>query len=860
MLLERHDLLGELAELVENASHGSGSLVLLAGEAGAGKSALVRAHTASLGPYTRVIEGACDPLTTPRPLSPLYDFVDDASGWLADLDLGDDVIAVFREVLAKLKSSTRPVVMVIEDVHWADEATLDFLRFIGRRVAASMAVVICTYRDDEIGPDHPFSLVLGQLVPLTSTVRLKVPALTLAAVSALAADTNIDARTLHKLTGGNAFFVTEVIASGSSLPATVHDAVLARVASLPTDSREVIEAVSIAPRGLEVEHALHLAAELTNSVDRAVSSGVILSNGHLLRFRHELARAAVEDTIPPARRYDLHGRMLALLQQQRRVDHARLAHHAQRAHSPELVIEHAPMAARLAAARGARREAAKLFWAVLEHSHALAADDEAQLRFELGRELSNLDRPEEAIEELDRALAYIRNAQDELRLAEVLMERQRVLWSLGRLDAAWAAGRELIDLLRPRGPSAALGMAVYRQAHHHMLARHAVPAQAAAEEAIAIGTEVGNTDVLWLATMIRGTTELIGGNALAGLEQLRESRAQAVKLGNVRFESTALSMLGSGGGEYRLYEPALRALNEGIRLAIDSDMDLTYSYEQAWKARIAFEQGRWDDAIDEAREAMRVSARNKGITYLTAMGSVGRVRIRRGDPGGPELLTEVLASGKTNELQHIWSTVAGLAEYHWLRGEQDDMKTLLRTHYARALDTDSVWARGELGFWLWRAGELGAPPPKAAEPFALQMAGDWRAAAEAWREIGCPYEVALALADGDSDAMLEAVSIFDTLGAGPMARRTRDALKRAGVTAIPRGPRRSTRTNLKGLTDRQLQVLELIAEGRSNAEIATALRLSRKTVEHHVSAILDKLGVANRQEASDALSGERFET
>lgn len=150
---------------------------------------------------------------------------------------------------------------------------------------------------------------------------------------------------------------------------------------------------------------------------------------------------------------------------------------------------------------------------------------------------------------------------------------------------------------------------------------------------------------------------------------------------------------------------------------------------------------------------------------------------------------------------------------------------------------------------MWRTGAIATAPAGAAEPFALQMAGDWRAAAAVWREIGCPYEVASALADGDTDAILEAVSLFDALGAGPMARRTREALRRAGVSSIPRGPRRSTRSNPGGLTDRQLEVLELVAEGRSNAQIADTLDLSRKTVEHHVSAILGKLEVTTRDEA-----------
>jgi DNA-binding CsgD family transcriptional regulator len=184
-----------------------------------------------------------------------------------------------------------------------------------------------------------------------------------------------------------------------------------------------------------------------------------------------------------------------------------------------------------------------------------------------------------------------------------------------------------------------------------------------------------------------------------------------------------------------------------------------------------------------------------------------------------------------------------------LAGDAEKGLDELEPAYERALETDSEWARGEIGFWMWRAGAIDGRPEGAARPFALQMSGEWQAAADTWREIGCPYEVGLALADGDEAALRDSLEIFDSLGAKPMADRVRGLLRELGVESIPRGPAKSTLANPAGLTDRQLEVLGLMVDGLSNGEIAEELFVSKKTVEHHVSAIYSRLGVDSRARA-----------
>jgi DNA-binding CsgD family transcriptional regulator/tetratricopeptide (TPR) repeat protein len=860
-LLERDQLLAELEELLDVARTGSGSLALVAGEAGAGKTSLVRSLEERAGERVLMLKGQCDPLVTPRPLSPLYDMATEPESGLSALLAGDTPpIEIFDSLLGRLRGALRPVLIVVEDVHWADVATLDFLRFIGRRVEQSKGVVVCTYRDDEIGPDHPLRIVLGQLGPLPSTHRLSIPSLSETAVAQLIGERPLDAQNLHRLTGGNAFFVTEVIAGGGDLPLSVKDAVLARASRLSAGARRVVEAVSIAPRSLEIDRVRLLAGSGVDQVDEAVASGVLIAEGDALRFRHELARAAVEESMPPARRLELHRLMLTLLEEEDPPDFARLAHHAVRSGSGASVAKYAPEAAGEASKRGSHREAVALFKAALQHHDLLGEERTAEIRRLFSAELGVIDDLAESLKQAELAADYHRRAQQPVTLALALARVAGARWRLNDSPGAWAAVDEAISILEPLGAGRELAYSLYLSSHHHMLARRLDESMSVIQKARAIAEEAGSDDVLWMADMMIGTIDIVLGDAAQGASNLWEAKRRAEADSDANAVNIALSMLGSGGGEARLYEHAIRALDEGIDQGLRHDHDYGVSYMRAWHARIAFEQGRWDDAATYAELVDRTTSDRTGIAVVTARGALGRVRVRRGDPGGPELLEPILAVQDAHELQHVWSPIAGLAEHHWLTGHAEKMAEVLARGYRKALKTDSRWARGELGFWMWKAGVIDRAPERAAEPFALHMAGHWRQAAEAWKEIGCPYEVGLALAEGDHEGVLEAVTIFDSLGARPAAGMARARLRELGVDRIPRGPSAETRANPAGLTARQLEVLELMESGLSNAEIADRLFVSKKTVEHHVSAIFSKLGVTTRAKAIATAMAKRSQS
>lgn len=552
-LLEREGLLDELGSRLRAAATGHGSLVLMGAEAGAGKTSVVTEFGRRCGNKAHVLVGGCDPLTTPRPLSPLIDIALDPRSRLSGSFAAEAApYELFTALQRRMADSDVP--LVIEDVHWADEGTLDFLRFIGRRVEALPSLVLATFRDDEVGPQHPARPVIGELTSRPAVTLLPVPPLSVEAVTALAGGDAALAARIHRVTDGNAFYVTEVLASGEEVPSTVREAVLARAARL--------------------------------------------------------------------------------------------------------------------------------------------------------------------------------------------------------------------------------------------------------------GEGVGAADVSRLAVW----------------------------------------MLGSGAGEARLYHEAEEALAALVAAAVDTDDDAALAYGVAWQARIAFERGEYGRAL---RLAERVPPRpGHGIIGpITALGAKGRTMVRLGQPGAGDVLRQALAVSPHAALQYVWSPWCGLAELAWLEGREGDIPGLLAHVLPLVLASDSPWARGEVSLWSWKARTMEVPLPGSAEPFAALVRGDWRRSAELWAQLGCPYERAFALAHGDEEAMREALGEFRRLGAQPAAARLVAAMRERGISRLPRGPRRVTKGHPALLTARQAEVLELMVAGRTNAESAERLAITEKTAEHHVSAVLAKLGAPNRASA-----------
>jgi DNA-binding CsgD family transcriptional regulator len=412
-----------------------------------------------------------------------------------------------------------------------------------------------------------------------------------------------------------------------------------------------------------------------------------------------------------------------------------------------------------------------------------------------------------------------------------------------------AASRRAIALAEalPGGP--ALARAYATESYLRMLDRDYDEAVAWGEKAIDLAEAADDVATVARARLSTGAARLFVDRD-AGRAQLESSLALARRLpdGGAGVADACL-MLGTASAELHDFDAAERHLQEGIAFARAHDLDRQAGYMESWETLCDVYRGRWAVAGPRANAVVERQA-GSTTNRVVALLALGRLRTRRGDPGGERVLDEALElASRSATLQRLGPVSAARAEAAWLRGDAAAAGREAERCFALAAAKRHPWLLGELAFWRWKAGTLAQPPAGSAEPFRLQMEGHWRDAASAWRAIGCPYEEARALGDGDEPAQREALAMLDRLGAKPLAERIRRDMRQAGVRAVPRGALARTRSNAVGLTAREIEILAFLADGRQNAQIAARLSRSARTVEHHVESILAKLSVASRSEA-----------
>ena len=853
-LLERGRFLEALEAWWAEAVEGRGRLVLVTGEAGIGKTALVREFCARERLSRRVLWGACDGLRTPRPLAPFVDIAANAGDRFADAIAQGERPARCFDALVDELAGPAPTILVIEDLHWADEATLDVMTMLGRRAEIVPALVIATYRDDELTADHPLRSVLGELRVSHGVRRIELPPLSLEAVGALAAPADADTADLYRVTGGNPFFVTEVLATGGErVPATVRDAVLARAGRLSGPARRLLEATAVVPRRTDLWLLEAVAPELLETLEECVGSGMLDPGQADVGFRHELARVAIEDSIPPNRRVALHRAVLTALEDRGGAspDLARLADHAEAAREREAVLRWAPQAGEQAARSGSHREAGAQYARALRFADGLAPAERAELLQRRADECFMTDQFDAAIEAQTEALECRKRIGDQLDEGDALRALSRLMFFAARVGEGERLALEAVALLEPLPRGHELAMAYGNVSQRRMVVEDLEAAIAWGSRALDLARRLDDADAT-----VYALTNIGAAQFEAGLEEGESTLLQALALAQKHdLEDHA------GRAFFNIVYRAVRRrtlgladayLEPGLEYCRERGLETWRLYLLGCRASMELDRGLWDQAAESAGLILR-DPRSAPVPRGMAFVTLGLVRARRGDPDADApLAAEHALAQSTDELARIAAVAAARGEAAWLAGDHRAVASATDAAISLARERHAPWVVGELACWRRRAGLSDrVAPGDAAEPYALSLAGQSAQAAQLWRELGYPYEAAMALADADVEESLRvAHRELQELGARPAAAIVARKLRERGVRQVPRGPRPGTRENPAGLTARELEVLALLAQGLRNAAIAAELVVSERTVDHHVSAILRKLDVRTRGEAA----------
>ena len=859
-IVERDTCLDLLRRSFEAVGHVGGRIVMLHGEAGIGKTTVIGEFLSELGPGQRVGIGHCERLATPRPLGAVRDV---ARALSVDSRTHPEDIDYFDELLDFLLKSRSPIVIVLEDLHWADHKSFDWLRFLGRRIAQLPVFLIGSYREDEVDENHPLRLALGS-IPSQVIDRVALNALSLDGIKSLVTDAGISAEEIHRITGGNAFFVTELInrgAGGQQVPISVSDAVHSRLSMLDPDLRSFLELVSCCPATIpqNIVRAL-VGTAFDDLVDLAIRRHFLTRVSGTLEFRHMLTRLAIHEPLSTAKRRDAHARFLAAYLSSGPDDGKldNIVHHAVGAEDGPAVLELGCRAARVAAGFGAHREAALHYRSALDHvayaDDKTAAELYENFAYEAGLALQIDDK---VIEARRAAIALWRHLGKAEKVGENLAALSRVHWYRGEADIAGDLLHEAIEILEHQAPEAVAARAKSHalRAQFLMLRDRMEEAQDWARRAVALAEEVSDHDTLAHALNSLGAAMMFRGEK-AGEGHLRKSLSIALTHGSHEQAARAYTNLSECLIELRELDAASDLIEEGIAFDIAHDLDAWTYYLIGRKAQLRFEQDRYGEAMMICEGVLNRQGQTL-LMKMPAMLILARSAMRMGRSDAPKWLEAVIdGAAKIAEPQYLVAAHIAALEAAMLSGHPEAARASL--DWFDALEPGLISPRKNGEYLLWRqllderGDRVAADLPS---PFTLFFAGRYSEAAEALRADQSRYLAAWALVR--AGRQVEADEIFSevgTTGARAALRRISD-----GSNTLPklaRGPYSAARNHPYDLTAKEQAVLAHVVAGRSNAEIADILSRSVRTVENHVSSILRKLGCTRRIEVALLVQSE----
>ncbi len=506
-------------------------------------------------------------------------------------------------------------------------------------------------------------------------------------------------------------------------------------------------------------------------------------------------------------------------------------------------IKYGAAAARDAAADGAHREAVRHYQLVLEYAAMIPPVDRAELLEEYAIECYTIDAGVAGVRAQQQAIDLRRMLNDDSAVGAGLRWLSRMHWQNGDRVAAETTALEAVAVLQPLGDSRLLALAYSHQAQLDTLAHRWTPAVLAAERAVALAHISGDKATLSFALNNLGECKLGLGDD-GGLELMEDSLQLALDANETDAACRAYDNLAARLIERLRFDDAEQYVAAGVKLAEQAQATGWVNALQVHRAKIELNRGAWDNAVHAAKSLRRA---NSCPNRCAASGVLGRVETRRGDSKAVELVDSATAlSQQIGDLRHLGWTAAVAAEAAWLTEDHAAVADLIGDLFTETLRENlwTVWP--ELGYWLTKSGHP-VEMSKTGGPYQLLAAGNWREAAELWDAAGCRYEAAMARTEGGNpEHLLAAIEELDALGAKPLAGIARQRLQDLGIRPTPQESARTSDQNPAGLTARQFEVIQLLVEGLTNAEVASRLAISVRTADNHVAEILDKLAVDNR--------------
>jgi DNA-binding CsgD family transcriptional regulator/tetratricopeptide (TPR) repeat protein len=850
-LIERTGFLELLQSHFENIEE-EGHCVFVSGEAGIGKTSLIKAFCKEQGNCT-IYQGACDALFTPRPLAPLYDII-----WQVHGDLSpqshtiDERTQLFAGFFHELRNQKGKILIVFEDIHWADEATLDFVKFLARRISLVRCLFILTYRDNEVHSGNSLRNILGQLPPDCFT-RLQLTPLSRQAVETMATEKGYNGEDVYSISGGNPFYVNEILASYSTgVPDNIKDSILSVYNRQDDKTKQAWDILSILPNGFEIKYLEKTESLYSHSIQKSLDAKILILKEGVLFFKHELYRRTIEASLSPHTRICYNKKMLDVFRESFEKDQEieRIIHHAKNANAYDIVGLYAPLAAKKAACVGAHIEACKLYLTAIENYQG--NDPDVLIGFYEGYAYESYltNNIKEAIIYTGKSLNLRKEKNDIEEIGNCLRFLSRLWWFDCNRKNAESYAEQAIEVLNNQPSSSSKAMAFSNMSQLKMHSDQAAECILWGEKAIAMAKELNDEETLCHALNNVGDVQLrIEATKEKGIMLLQKSLEIALKNSFHEHAARAYTNLGHNGLQIKDYEFARNALDTGIQYCEERDLDSFTTYMISCKAKLDLETGYWDNALRQADNLIR-NENQAPVVKLGALAVLATINMRKGDEDVLPLLLEAKTIAfETIELQRIIPVLVALLEYEWITGKHIIQKDDLDRTIRMTEQMGNVYENSGFAFWLLKARKQHLPLKEVYEGYDISSRSVALKAAELWKKLGCPYEQALCLYEGGDDEKRKAITIIHELGANTIYKKMKLEMSTSGIKSIPRGIRKSTQSNSALLTSRELDVLQLLKEGLQNKEIAGKLFISAKTVDHHISSILFKLSVNSRTKA-----------